>query len=101
MTTCPVLIPEMLPNRVPVFSNDDINDLKTAKKIADQKAAELADDPMLISWYEAQSGRFSPDVECCDEKKPVWVVYAESRGGNLSIDINNQAYVFIYTDVNL
>ena len=98
MSTCPMLTPEMLPNRVPVFVRENIEDLKSARKIADQKAAELAHDPMLFSWYEARTGRFSPDVECCDEKKPIWVVYAESRGGNLTIDINNQSYVFIYAD---
>jgi len=27
------------------------------------------------------------------------VVYAESRGGNISIDINDQAYIFIYRDL--
>jgi hypothetical protein len=54
---------------------------------------------MLLAWYEAKSGRFSPAVECCSETKPGWLVYAESRGGNIAIDINDQEYVFVYREV--
>lgn len=98
MTTCRTLTEDMLPNRVPLHLDAEIMDLKSARLIADQKVHEMAADPMLLSWYEARSGRFSPQVECCSEKKPGWVVYAESRGGNITIDINNQEYVFIYGD---
>jgi hypothetical protein len=97
MTTCPTLTKEMLPNPVSLRL-DGVPDMKSAKLIADQKAFELASEPMLLAWYEAKSGRFSPQVECCGEHKPGWVVYAESRGGNIAIDINNQQYVFIYGD---
>ncbi|MCF8083128.1 MAG: AF1514 family protein [Deltaproteobacteria bacterium] len=99
MITCqPTLAKEMLPNPVFVQVNESLPDLKAARLIADQKASELASDPMLLAWYEAKTGRFSPDVECCSEFKPGWVVYAESRGGNVTISINDQEYVFIYRD---
>lgn len=52
---------------------------------------------MLLAWYDRKRGRFSPNVVCCSERKPGWVVYAESRGGNITIDINDESYVFIYT----
>ena len=42
--------------------------------------------------YEGSTGSFSPHVECCSEHKPGWVVYAESRGGHITIDINDEAY---------
>jgi hypothetical protein len=98
MTTCQTLQKDMLPNPIAIRLDETPPDLKSAKLIADQKASELAEDPMLLAWYEARSGRFSPDVECCSETKPGWVVYAESRGGDISIDINDQEYVFIYRD---
>ncbi len=98
MVTCRTLTTDMLPNPVSIHLDDEIVDLKSAKLIADQKAFEMAPDPMLLAWYEAKSGRFSPQVECCSEEKPGWVVYAESRGGNIAIDINDEEYVFIYRD---
>jgi hypothetical protein len=73
---------------------------EAAREIADQKARELSADPMLLAWYEAKSGSFSPSVECCSEKKPGWIVYAESRGGNITIDINDEEYIFIYLDAS-
>ncbi len=97
MSACHTLTKEMLPN--PVFLHlDDVKDRRSAKLVADQKAFEVASDPMLLSWYDATTGRFSPQVACCSEEKPGWVVYAESRGGNIAIDINDQEYVFIYGD---
>jgi len=35
-------------------------------------------------------------VTCCSDDKPAWLVYAESRGGDLVIDINGESYVFVY-----
>jgi hypothetical protein len=55
---------------------------------------------MLLAWYEKKTGRYSPPVECCGKEKPSWVVYAESRGGNITIDINKEEYVFIYADAS-
>ena len=97
MTTCvTTLSREMLPHAVSIRVHETPPDLKAARLLADQKAFELAPDPMLLAWFEAKSGRFSPNVECCSETKPGWVVYAESRGGHLAIEINDLAYVFIY-----
>ncbi|MGD8492909.1 MAG: AF1514 family protein [Desulfobacterales bacterium] len=67
-----------------------------AKHLAKQKAMELCADPMLLSWYQGKSGESYPNLECGSDDRPAWVVYAESRGGNLTIDINAGQYVFIY-----
>jgi len=98
MTACSTLTKEMLLHPVSVRVDEPIADLTAARRIADQKAAELASEPMLLAWYEAKSGRFSPGVECCSETKPGWLVYAESRGGHIAIDINDLEYVFIYRE---
>ena len=51
---------------------------------------------MLLAWYDRGAGQFSPQVTCCGDAKPTWLIYAESRGGDLVIDINEEAYVFVY-----
>ena len=51
---------------------------------------------MLLAWYDRGAGAFSPQVTCCGDAKPAWLIYAESRGGDLVIDINEEAYVFVY-----
>ena len=78
--------------------NSDKSDLDflEAKDIAKQKAKETCSDPMLLSWYQGETGESYPDMECGPGDKPAWIVYAESRGGDLTIDINDGQFVFIY-----
>ena len=69
---------------------------QAARARADQRARELIAEPMLLAWYNGGTGKFSPQVTCCGDDKPAWLIYAESRGGNLVIDINDEAFVFVY-----
>jgi hypothetical protein len=78
--------------------NPDL-DFAEAKDIAKQKAKKICADPMLLSWYQAKSGESYPNLECGSGDKPAWIVYAESRGGDLTIDINEGHYIFIYLAV--
>ena len=71
-------------------------DFSTAKDIAKQKAQDSCADPMLLSWYNGTTGESYPNLECGPGDKPAWITYAESRGGDLTIDINDGQYVFIY-----
>ena len=74
-------------------------DFVEAKDIAKQKAKETCSDPMLLSWYQGETGESYPDMECGPGDKPAWIVYAESRGGDLTVDINQGQYVFIYLSI--
>lgn len=67
-----------------------------ARKIADSEAAKLSPDPFLLAWYDRKSGEFSPRVECCDDRRPGWLVYAQTRGGDIVVDVNDLEYVFLY-----
>lgn len=96
MNECRSVTKEMLPDPVEVHVNEGPLDFMTAKSIADEKAREKTSDPMLLAWFDKKSGKFSPDVICCGEEKPAWLVYAESRGGGISVNINNEEYVFVY-----
>ncbi|MDY6879004.1 MAG: AF1514 family protein [Desulfatiglans sp.] len=99
MSECRKVTREVLTDPIDLKIKRDNLDFPTAKMIADQRAAEIAGEPMLLGWYNSHTSRFSPDVVCCSEEKPGWIVYAESRGGNITIDINAEEYVFIYSDL--
>ncbi len=101
MTLCKELTKELLTNPIDLLVDDPNLDLGRARSIADEKAVELASAPMLLGWYDKTTGQFSPNVECCSEKKPGWLVYAESRGGNITININNETFIFVYADIGL
>jgi hypothetical protein len=94
--TCIPLRREMLVDPVDVAVEDPSLGFEEAKEIADRKAREISEDAMLISWFDRQSGRFSPPVECGGKAKPAWLVYAETRGANIVIDVNRETYVFVY-----
>ncbi len=97
MTRCPVpLTREMLANPVDVRLEDPALDFSRARQAADQQARELCEQPMLLAWFDARAERFSPNIVCCGEDKPTWLIYAENRGGDLVIDINQEEYVFVY-----
>jgi len=86
----------MIPNAIEVSIDAKHLKLEQAKLVADQKASEISESHMLLAWYDKKTGTYSPRVECCNEEKPGWLVYAESRGGQIIIDINSLEYVFVY-----
>jgi hypothetical protein len=98
MATCRTLTKDMLPHAIDVHTTEAEMNYDRARQIADVKAREKCEFPMLMAWYEKSTGAFSPQVECCSEDKPGWLVYAESRGGNIIVDINNQEFIFVYRD---
>ena len=74
-------------------------DFIEAKDIAKQKAKETCADPMLLSWYQGETGESYPNLECGPGDKPAWITFAESRGGDLTVDINAGQFVFIYLSI--
>ena len=67
-----------------------------AAALAKTKAKERCADPMLLSWCDRKNDRYYPRFECGTGDKPAWIVFAEARGGNLTIDINAGEFIFIY-----
>ena len=96
MADCILLTRAMLKNPIDLEVHDAPLDFARARAIAEARARQEAADPMLLAWYDRGADRFSPQVTCCGDDKPAWLVYAESRGGDLVIDINREAYVFVY-----
>jgi hypothetical protein len=96
MAECIPLRKDMLKDPIHLRMDDDCLDFSQARTLADRQAAETGTEPMLLAWYNGLTGEFSPKVTCCGEDKPAWLIYAESRGGDLVIDINDETYVFVY-----
>jgi hypothetical protein len=96
MAACIPLTREMLQDPVDIDVPDAPLDFARARAVADRRARELGPEPMLLAWYDRGAGAVSPQVPCCGEAKPGWLTYAESRGGDLVIDINDEAFVFVY-----
>lgn len=67
---------------------------------AQSRAVEVArgkiEDPMVIAWYDQRLDRSFPDVECCSEEMPGWLVYAKSRGGRLVVDVGEGRFLFVF-----
>ena len=76
--------------------NEPDLDFARAKEIATREARMRASDAMLLSWNDRKRGKSYPDFECGSRLRPAWIVFAESRGGNLTVDINDGEYTFIY-----
>jgi len=96
MEECVALTRDMLKNPVHLQVKDEDLDFARAKQLADKEAQKVTADPMLLAWYNGKTGQYSPPVACCGEDRPTWLIYAESRGGNIYIDINDLEYVFVY-----
>ena len=96
MADCIALSREMLKDPIDIGVSDEPLDFARARVIAEARAREVWAEPMLLAWYDRGAGQFSPRVTCCSDDKPAWLIYAESRGGDLVIDINEEAYVFVY-----
>jgi len=96
MADCIPLSREMLKDPIDIAVADKPLTFSLARSIAYRRAREVGAEPMLLAWYSRHSGEFSPRVTCCRDDKPAWLAYAESRGGDLIIDINSEAYVFVY-----
>ncbi|MGD9234939.1 MAG: AF1514 family protein [Desulfobacterales bacterium] len=83
-------------NHIKVRIDDKDLDYLTAKEIAKNKATELSQDPMLLSWYCGRTGDYFPKIECGSRDKPVWILFAESRGADIAVNINDGEYIFLY-----
>jgi len=96
MFDCTYITRDMLSRPIDVRTEGVNLDFYRARALAEEQVRKLTIDPMLLAWFDKKEARFSPDVTCCGTEKPTWLVYAESRGGDISVDINDEEYVFVY-----
>lgn len=71
-------------------------DLAGASAMAKAKARDMDSNAMMLSYHSGKTGEFWPSYDCGGGGKPPWIVFAEARGYNLKIDINDGEYEFFY-----
>jgi len=71
-------------------------DFTAARERARDAIRELGADAMLLSWHNRKTGEFYSKTECGRTDRPPWIVFAESRGANLIIDINDGDFRFYF-----
>jgi hypothetical protein len=71
-------------------------DLDTARAMAKAKARSMDSNAMMLSYHSGKTGEFWPTYDCGGGGRPPWIVFAEARGYNLKIDINDGEYEFFY-----
>ena len=83
-------------NPLKIKSEEPDLDFPEAQSLADKKAKSLCPDPTLVSWYDATTGEYHPKEEAAHAGKPGWLNYVESRNCDMTVDINDEQYVFVY-----
>jgi len=71
-----------------------------ARKRADDAAGKRLKEPLLVAWYDGVREIGHPDVHECTDR-PGWMTYAESRGGGITVDVNDGRYILIYAEGSL
>jgi hypothetical protein len=90
-------IPHNLPGELIRIATDDPEaDFQTAKDLAKRTARERWTYPMILSWFDGTTGQGYPAFECGSHEKPPWILYAESRGADLSVVVNDGRYIFLF-----
>ncbi len=73
-------------------------DWDLARDLAYAIANRNDEDPMLVSWFDKATGKFSPSCCKCEiEDGPAWEIYGKNHGGRYRISVNDDSYVFIYS----
>ena len=78
-----------------IIEDSDLN-FETARKLAKAKALDINRNAMQLAWYNGQTDQGFPDYDCGPGDRPPWRVFAESRGANLTIDVNDGTFIFLY-----
>lgn len=70
-------------------------DFNAARAMAELAATRVAQELMLVAWFDGKAGKGQPDARECTGK-PGWLAYAESHGGDIRVNINHHEFVFIF-----
>ena len=87
---------ETLGKRVALRTEEAGLDIRKAGELARTAARRIDPQAMLLSWHSRRTGEYYPKIECGRRDRPPWIVWAASRGANLTVDINDGAFCFYY-----
>ena len=71
-------------------------DFEKARDLAKAEARRIDSQAMLLSWHSGLTGEYDPKIECGHQDRPPWIVWADSRGANLTVSVDDGAYVFYF-----
>ncbi len=79
-----------------VVLEDDagLDTYEQARQAARQAASEICIDPMLLAWRDQEQDRYWPKYECGKGIEPPWIVWASSRGADLTVRIGKRWYFY-------
>ncbi len=81
---------------IKVRIDDPEPSFQAAQDLARSAARAVNKNAMLLAWHDTLTGRSFPDHDCGGRASPPWMVFAEARGGNLTVEVNDGDYVFIF-----
>ncbi len=81
---------------VSLQSTDTDRDFEKAAEVARSRARAINKNAMMLAWFNRRSGEGFPDFDCGAGDKPPWRVFAEARGANLTVDVNDGEFIFLY-----
>ena len=87
---------EVLGERIELKADAAGLDVEKAGDLARAEARRIDPQAMLLSWHSGLTGEFHPQIECGSQARPPWIVWAASRGANLTVSVNDGAYVFYF-----
>lgn len=92
----PSSAPYILGAHLPLRMDAPPADFQTAWQLAREKAREISPTAMMLSWCNGRTGEFHPNVNCGQDERPSWIHSAEAKGADLTIDVNDGEFVFIF-----
>ena len=87
---------ETLGKLVALKTEADGLDFEKARGLAKAAARRIDPRAMLLSWHCGLTGEYHPNIACGLRDRPPWIVWAASRGANLTVSINDGDYCFYY-----
>jgi hypothetical protein len=97
MRECEIPREGVLPVPVRLTLEEPGLDFNRAREAARELAGSYGSETTLLAWFDGKAGRYFPEVaECLEGARPSWVQIAEAKGGNLTVDVNNGTYVFVF-----
>ena len=90
------VMPETLGDLVTIRARTDSLDFEKARQLAREEARRLDPRAMLLSWHSGLTGEYQPKISCGPSARPPWIVWAASRGANLTVSVNDGDFCFYY-----
>lgn len=97
MRECEIPREGVLPVPVRLILEEPGLEFDRAREAARELARSYGTEAELLAWFDGKAGRYFPEAaECLEGTPPSWVQLAEAKGGNLTVDVNNGTYVFVF-----